>query len=281
MRTFKTYTLTKLKKKEEGAGLAPAPIHFKHIEELSSIEPKGVMPTAVHFKNILTDKKQKLNEAKAQDFRAWMKDRSDNAHLSKKKFDRDVHNKEVADKLHSTNNFSAEHLKHITKYTGDPDNDGAAVSSQLNKSLIKNKGEPSKAHKKTTEGLSHAIENNKLNHEVHVYSGTSFDPREHIDKKGKLKSHAFISATHDKEIAAGYAQKAAQNRGSNSSGHIMKIHLKPGDPATHVGRHSYYNGEHETVINRNTTLKHEKTTSHWSPGEERYYHIHHMSVAKD
>jgi hypothetical protein len=276
MKTFKQHT--KEKKKEEGSGLAPAPIHFKHFEELVDAQPTGVIPTAIHFKNILKDKK--LNEAKeGSDFKSWMKDRSDNAHLTSKKTV-GAANDEIAKKLHSTNKFSDEHVSHITKYTGSPD-DAHSHSQKMNTSLIKNKGVPTKAHKKSAEGLSDAIDKNRIQHKVTVYSGTSFDPRKHTDKKGHLKSHAFISATHDKQVAAGFAQKAAAKRDSYAHGHIMKIDLKPNDPATHVGHHSYWNGEHETVINRNTTLKHEKTTSHWSPGEERYYHIHHMSVAKD
>lgn len=275
MKTFKQHT--KEKKKEEGSGLAPAPIHFKHFEELVDVQPTGVVPTAIHFKNILKDKK--LNEAKeGSDFKSWMKDRSDNAHLSKKTT-RDPHNNEVAKKLDSTNNFSDEHLTHVKNYTGGTNE--VSNSTKINKDLIKNKGEPSKKHKKTAEGLSNAIDKNRVQHEVHVYSGTSFDPRQHTDKKGRLKSHAFISATHDREVAAGFAQRAARERGGYGPAHIMKIHLKPGDPATHVSRQSQWKDEHETVVNRNTTLQHHKTTSHWSPGEERWYHIHHMSVAKD
>lgn len=280
MKTFKQHT--KEKKKEEGSGLAPAPIHFKHFEELVDAQPTGVIPTAIHFKNILKDKK--LNEAKeGSDFKSWMKDRSDNAHLSSKKGE-DAANKDIANKLHSTNKFSDDHLEHIKKYTGTPD-EKVPHSTKVNKDLIKNSGTPSKAHKKTVEGLSHAINNNRVQHEVHVYSGTTFDPTKHLDKKKHLKSPAFISATHDKKVAAGYAQQggvggksSAFDRGSR---HIMKIHLKPGDPATHVSRHSHYSDEHETVIDRNTTLKHHKTTSHWSDGEERWYHVHHMSIAKD
>lgn len=277
MKTFKSYT--KEKKKEEGSGLAPAPIHFKHFEELVDVQPTGVVPTAIHFKNILKDKK--LNEAKeGSDFKSWMKDRSDNAHLSSKRSE-DASHVDIGKKLNSTNNYSDEHLKHIRKYSGDPDNDGHAISSKLNKDLIKNNGTPSKTHKKTTEGLSNAIDKNRVQHKVTVYSGTSFDPTKHTDKKGRLRSPAFISTTHSKKVAAGFAQKAAAKRDSYAHGHIMKIDLKPGDPATHIGRHSHYDGEHETIIDRNTTLQHHKTTSHWSPGEERWYHIHHMSVAKD
>lgn len=277
MKTFKQHT--KEKKKEEGSGLAPAPIHFKHFQELVDVQPTGVVPTAIHFKNILKDKK--LNEAKSStgpDFKSWMKDRSDNASLSKKTT-RDAHNKEISKTLDSTNNFSDEHLTHVKKYTSGTKE--VSNSTKINKDLIKNKGEPSKTHKKTAEGLSNAINNNRVQHSVHVYSGTSFDPRQHMDKKGRLKSHAFISATHDKEVAAGFAQRAARERGGYGPAHIIKVHLKPGDPATHVSKHSEWGDEHETVINKGTTLQHHKTTSHWSPGEERWYHIHHMSVAKD
>jgi hypothetical protein len=270
MKTFKKY----ISKKEKRSGLVPASIHFKNIEDM--LESAGIMPAEVHFKNILSNKKKKLDEAKSSDgLQSWITDREDNKHISKKR-DSNAHHEEIAEKLNSTNNFSTEHLKHIRKYTGDPDKNGESVSQKLNKSLIKNKGEPSKAHEKTTNVLSHAIKNNRLPHEVHVYSGTSFDPRKHMDNKNRLKSHAFISATHDKGVAAIFAHKGAKR--SYAPAHIMKIHLKPGDPATHVSRHAHFDGEHETIIDRNTTLKHEKMESHWSPNQERWYHIHHMSV---
>lgn len=277
MKTFKSYNK---EKKKERSGLTPAPIHFKYVEMPEGVQStgSGIAPAAIHFKNILNTKKLNEEARTHKNLESWLKDRSENSHLSTKKDESAAH-REVSDKLASTNNFSDEHKAHIAKYTGH-EGEKSVYSTKMNKDLIKNKGKPSRAHQSTADGLSDAIQKNRVQHEAHVYSGASFDPREHLDDKGTLRSHAFISATHHKRVAFGYAQHSkAKGAGPYSARHIMHIRLRPGDPATTVAHHSGWKGEHETVIDRNTRLRHTGTTSHYNPDDERWYHIHHMEVA--
>jgi hypothetical protein len=266
MKTFKQHSKEK-KHKEEGSGIVPAPIHFKHFEPIDI--GTGKIPAAIHFKHVHDKKKEKLEEAKKIDpIMKWMGDRSDNTHLSSKKSDSAFH-KEISNKLSSSNNYTPEHAKAIAKYTGTD-------SGPLNNALIK--GKSVKKHEAHAKSLDSAIDNNRIQHDVHVYSGTSFNPMHHMDEKGRLHSPAYISATHARSVAAGYAQHGGKSYGMR---HIVHIHLKAGDPATHVSHLSDYDDEHETIIKRGTTLQHHGHEDHYSPNDEAWYRIHHMSIAKD
>lgn len=276
MKTFKQHT--KEKKQEVGSGTIPAPIHFKHFADIDI--GTGVIPAAIHFKHIHKKKKEKLDEAKkANPFHKWIDDTSDNEHLSTLGNSNSRHD-EISKKLHSTNKFTANHLHAITGYTDDSEG-GEPGSQTINKPLISGKFS-NKTHQKNVEThakqLDTAIDKNRIQHDVHVYSGTSFDPMKHMDEKGRLHSPAYISATHSRPVAAGYAQSGGQ--GYNMR-HIMHIHVKKGDPATHVSRASQFGGEHETLIKRGTTLQHHGYEDHGDSDAEHWYRIHHMTIAKD
>ena len=279
MKTFKQHTKEKKKETGEGSGLIPAPIHFKHFADIDI--GTGVIPAAIHFKHIHKKKKEKLDEAKKKGpdhFQQWMNDTSDNEHLSTLGNNNNRHS-EISKKLHSTNKFTANHLHAITGYTDDSAG-GEPGSQTINKPLISGKFK-NKTHQKNVEAhakqLDSAIDSNRIQHDVHVYSGTSFNPTKHMDEKGRLHSPAYISATHSRPVAAGYAQSGGEGYGPR---HIIHIHLKKGDPATHVSRASQFGGEHETLIKRGVTLQHHGTDSHYDSKNENWYHIHHMSIAK-
>jgi hypothetical protein len=278
MKTFKQHT--KEKKQEVGSGTIPAPIHFKHFADIDI--GTGVIPAAIHFKHIHKKKKDKLDEAKKKGpdhFQQWMNDTSDNEHLSKLGSN-DKRDAEISKKLHSTNKFSANHEDAIRGYTNDSEG-GEPGSQTINKPLISGKFS-NKTHQKNVEAhakqLDSAIDKNKIKHDVHVYSGTSFDPMKHMDEKGRLHSPAYISATHSKPVAGGYAQSGGEGYGMR---HIMHIHLKKGDPATHVSHLSDFDDEHETLIKRGTTLQHHGHEDHYNSHSESWYRIHHMTIAKD
>ena len=260
MKRFKQYVKDK-------KGVAPEPIHFRDVG-------KGVAPAPIHFRDVAKNEKKSIKEAVGDkgDFKNWMKDRSDNEHLSKKPR-AESHQKEVGQKLAASNKFTPEHVGHIERY--------ADMSHDVNMSLIKGKGTAAKKHEKVTSGLDDAIDKNRIQHPVVTYSGTSFDPRKHVDEKGRMKSPAYISTTHDREVAAGYAQNTAGGPGKRAERHIIRLQLHPGDPATHIAHHSAFPAEHETVIKRGTTLQHHGTEEHWDNNTESWYTIHHMSVAKD
>lgn len=312
MKTFKQHTKEKKLKDGEGSGVIPAPIHFKHFADIDI--GTGVIPAAIHFKHVHKKKREKLDEVVSKNvfagmvaasaekvknkkpkveknpFLRWVNDTSDNDHLSilghgKKDFndsrrDDNPRHTEIANKLHSTNKFTANHEDAIKGYTNDSEG-GEPGSQTINKPLIKGKFS-SKTHQKNVEDhakqIDKAIDKNKIQHDVHVYSGTSFDPMKHMDKEGRLRSPAYISATHSRAVAAGYAQDGG--KGYNMR-HIIHIDLKKGDPATHVSRISDFKGEHETLIKRGTTLQHHGYEDHGDSDGETWYRIHHMSIAKD
>lgn len=261
MKTFNQFV-----KEKDGTGIIPLPIHFKYIPsiDVENTKGKGFIPTPIHFKNV--QPKKKLDEAAkpATGYKAWL-NTDDNAKLGKG-------SEAISNKLHKSNAFTPEHESSIRDYT-------SSGSTNMNKNLIKNKGKIiAKTHQKRVKGLDAAISSNPIQHDVHTYSGTSFDPRNHLDKKGQMLTPAYISTTHDKNVAHSFAQGATESKGSYAPRHIIHFDLKKGDLATHVSHLSDHNGEHETVIGRNTKLQYHGTESHYDPDREARFHIHRMSI---
>ncbi|CAB4171119.1 ADP ribosyltransferase [uncultured Caudovirales phage] len=274
MKTFKQFA--KQKKQEEGTGVIPVPIHFKFVEpvEVEGPKVKGLIPAPIHFKHVQS--KKKLDEAAkpATGYKAWLKT-DDNTKLGKS-------HEAISNKLHKSNAFTPEHDSSIRHYTGSKGASGKGwASTNMNKNLIKNKGKIiAKTHQKHVKGLDSAIKNNPIQHDLNAYSGTSFDPRKHLDKKGQMHSPAYISASHSKTVAHSFSQNATEGKGSYEPRHIIHFDLKKGDPATHVSHLSDHTGEHETVIGRNTKLQYHGTESHYDPDREVRFNIHRMSIVR-
>ena len=231
----------------------------------------GVIPTPIHFKSNLYIKE---NESSGE-YDDWLYDDTDNRNLGRDE-------SSISKKLSETNNFKPEEKKAIKAYTGhsDPENQRVWQSYQLNHSLINNKPIPPHLQH-IDDGLSSAIKNNPIQHRVRVYSGLSFNPMDHVDKDGKMKSPAYISATHAKNVATEFSHP---NMDDPDSTHIMQIHLNPGDPATHVDAESSNPGEHETIINKGVTLQHlmtETYTGHPLWGDDHTVHVHHFGIVKE
>lgn len=188
----------------------------------------------------------------------------------------------VGDKIGEHNKFTEEHGNAIRAYAehhdDDPEKDEPAVektySHQINMSHIKGTPLPEKL-KKVDAGLSSAISSNKLRHNLVTYSGTTFDPREHLDEHGIMKSPAYISTSHSKQIAKNFTDHNA--KGSKKPRHIMQFHLKAGDNAAYIGDVSPKEDEYETVIHKGQRLRHLGTETYTHRGIP--YHIHHFEIA--
>jgi hypothetical protein len=251
---------------EDKDGVLDEPIHFKGLR----LEDKdGVLDEPIHFKN--RKDKKKLHEAETKSKTShgstsdWLST-NDNKHLSK---EHDHH--EISEKLHKGQKLDDHHVDAIKKYTKD--------SQRLNKGLIKSQGKiENPKHKKHADSLDDAIKKNSLRHKLVVHSGVSFDPRKKVGTNGILKSHAYISTTHSKEIAHEFAKPSFSKKTGVETKHIIRLNLKKGDPAMHVEHHSSTSGEHETIIKRGSRLKLHKTATHvdtWGG----ITHVHHMSMS--
>lgn len=255
---------------------SPKESFYKKLNSLRQKSKHEDEPIIIHFKHVHSNNNAYLKEMAASSQRSqdFFKT-NDNAHLGST-------SKQISKKLGEDNDFSDEEKKAITAYSGhhdgdDPKDRTSWHSYQINNALARGKKVP-KRHEGTVAGLDSAIANNPIRHKVSTYSGVSFDPRTKLDKKGRMKSSAFISSTHDKKVSRGFSY------GGHTSfrpTHTIQFHLRPGDPATHISQHSHLGGEHETVIGRNATLEHMHTDSHWDPDNEHWTHIHHMRIVRD
>lgn len=245
MKTYDQYTKTDKK----GSGVVPEPIHFKHTR---SATPDGTIPDPIHFKHT----KKKLKE-ESESLLSWI-NRNDNRHLGNT-------SSTVLKKLTAGHDLSSEERNEIHGYTKS--------SRLLNRGLIEGRKLNSQ-QQKSVQHIDAAIDRNPIKHELHTYSGLSFDPTQHMDDKGKLRSPAYISTSHDKDIAHGFISSTSKTY------HIAHIHLKPGDPATHIAPYSDSPMEDETIIKRGTTLQHHGHTDH-PDADGNTIRVHHMTVAKD
>ena len=147
-------------------------------------------------------------------------------------------------------------------------------SEELNHSLIG--GNTNKNQNEQAEHLDNAIENNKIEGSVHVYSGLGFDPTKHMNENGQLHSPAYISTSHDKFKAKGFATPV------NGIHHIMHLYLPEGSPAMHIPEEPEHvskeseKSEEEVLLRRGATLQHNGYRDYEDRG--RKYRIHRMSL---
>jgi len=274
---------------------------FRNFITNNEIENSGVAPRIIHFKFGKKKKQSYVKEdtSSNRSYRGWMREPS-NTHLGPGPHP-------VSVELSKTNNYTPKEEAAIEGYTGHndsekpdyaedpygtyrPDDDGGSEpqdwhSYKINKALIENR--PIPEHLRDTEaGLSSAIRNNPIPRDVDVFSGVSFDPRKQTNKDGIMTSPAYISASHDKFITSEYVNPID---GVNS--HIMQIHLKAGDPATHVESTTLKPDEFETIIHKGVKLRHMGTETlnddtGGYPGQyswnqkPQFVHIHHFAVER-
>jgi hypothetical protein len=194
--------------------------------------------------------------------------------------EQDDHHNEISHKLHSVQDLPAprywsKHLSNIHGWTKD--------SSDISSALIQNH----KYNKSPNEGMStyhysihdtiSKLANNPIGHRVHLYSGVSFDPKEAVEKSKDKILHlpAHISASHSVNVSKDFA--ARRNYDTRTRGNIIHIDAKASDKGFHVGHHSQYPEEHETIIPAGTKLKYSHTTDH-KDDEYKDYSVHHFTI---
>lgn len=203
---------------------------------------------------------------------------------------------DVEKSLHNTQQHSPKSLKHLQTYTEG--------SSTINKALYKHHVEGTTPESKIADpfvtakehdlhGLDKAAEHHTLGHDLHVYSGTHFNPGEVSAQHGEGHIHlpAFTSTSIDKETAAHFGHSASWTNpdlrkpvGSDPDpvhGHILHIHLKAGDKGAYLGQHSKFSSEKEFLLPRNTRLKvHPTPTMHHTSHNGHSYAVWHAETVK-
>lgn len=262
------------KDKDEDIPLIPMPIHFKHVIPDDDVP---LVPTPIHFKHvsdepdlkkrIISKIKKKLYEAVStatNHVKNWLK-QNDNAKISKTSAGVSKRLRDDAKTIHK------DHIDSIKSYTED--------STRLNMHLIQKKGKPTNSnHDNQSKKLDAAIDSNRSKRNHNIYSGVGFDPHKLAGKKGKIKSHAYISASSKKETAKSFAQRNTPD----GIHHIIHFKIKKGDPSMHIAHHSLHRHEHESIIKRGATLVHhgykDYTEQHPRNGRTVVTRVHHMSI---
>jgi hypothetical protein len=244
------------KKNTIGSGIAPIPIHFRMGYDSIDKRKSGIAPSPVHFrmgydsidkrksKHLKSSlKTEETSPVKTED---WL-GKNDNAGRSVHKITKEL--------LDDADPISKEHAETLRYYSG-PD------SAVINKKLIDDHygKKPDSSGSLPKEYIDKAIKHldkitsHNIRRQLHVYSGLGFDPSKHVDSQGHLHMPAFTSVTHDKNVAHKFAQ-TNHKEGRTEAKHILHIHLKSYDRATHISGHAFVPDEHESILPRNTTLK--------------------------
>lgn len=283
MKSFKSFIL-EMKKNEDDVYVIKHPIHFKHDhkkEKISLDEIFDDLREEVDLQNPNSEFSKKYIHV------------NDNTNLGGlKKFEPEPPNPKKAslanighlndqvNRIISTQKpFSKRQIKAIGHYTTDKG------SREINHNLLAQKHNPKNVtplpatHQTTIKNLDDAIKNNPVKIPHSVYSGISEDLGKQFMKKKRVHSPAYISASLDKKTARFFANKKLEKTEKIPEQHYLHIHLKPGDPATHISEHSWHTPERETIIGRGVTLKHIKTEK-FKGAEGSTVYVHHVRIAK-
>ena len=223
------------KKNTTGSGIAPSPVHFR-MEHDSTNKRKS--------KRLKLPLKEEASTVKTEDWLHENQHGGRSAHKITKELldDADPISKEHAETLRDYSGHTSTDInqKLIDDHNGKKTNSSGSLSKEYTQKAIKN--------------LDQITRHNKIRRQLHVYSGLGFDPSKHVDSQGHLHMPAFTSVTHDKNVAHKFAQ-INHEEGRTEAKHILHIHLKSYDYATHISGHSDEPEEHESILPRNTTLK--------------------------
>jgi hypothetical protein len=206
----------------------------------------------------------------------WMY-RNDNTHIPD--FNNPFNVDNYLDNKHIINPINFTHQKSIAYYT-------KYGSVPINLALIDN-------HKHNTpfkytnhmQNIDRVLLNNPLQEKLHVYSGTGFDPLDHLNHNKIMFSPAYISATHNKHKAMEFAQPTRTNYTGGKKRRVVNIihfHLQHNDSAIPIALYSHDPTEHEVLISKHIMLKHHDIETHSDPGrfDNPLLKIHHMSIVR-
>jgi hypothetical protein len=245
------------KKNTTGSGIAPSPVHFR-MEHDSTNKRKS--------KRLKLPLKEEASTVKTEDWLHENQNGGRSAHKITKELldDADPISKEHAETLRDYSGHTSTDInqKLIDDHNGKKTNSSGSLSKEYTQKAIKN--------------LDQITRHNKIRRQLHVYSGLGFDPSQHVNSQGHLLMPAFTSVTHDKNVAHEFAQRNHEE-GRTEAKHILHIHLKSYDYATHISGHSDEPEEHESILPRNTTLKIHPEPTILSDGAHVWHaHVHHQ-----
>jgi len=268
MKKFKDF----IKNVKINLGVAPESVHFRLGRSLNS----GISPNPINFRarsrpslkesesrySDLLESHNPNKKTLKRDADDWIQD-NENKHFESQ----DQKNKTIKGTWNPASELSkelAKKAKPLSKKEGETVNHYCDSSEGINDSLLRAHKNKEKMEPYFKEHVKHLdkVTRNPIEHDLHVYSGIGFNPREYVNSSGHLHLPAYTSATHHKATAHWFAHSdAARDREEKPTKHILHIHLNPSDHAVHVSAHSPSPEEHETILPRNTTLKvHPKPT---------------------
>jgi hypothetical protein len=162
-----------------------------------------------------------------------------------------------------------------TRGTSEGNKHNELCSSELNHALIDEKKLSGRQQK--LYGLLSQLANRPFGMNVSLYSGLGFDPRKHI-KDGTLRSPAFLSFTHDRDVALSFGTQHLNSNSGDEEHHYMHVMMGSEDKGAFIGHRSNVREEHETILPPKTELRYLGTRLHDHYG--RQIHLHHFEPVR-
>lgn len=238
-------------------------IHFKNLDHFNTILESYTIHEADNSWNIPEIKDKK-----------WYTHSND--HLGPNAYQVDLKLNDEAPK------FKVNEKKTIKQYTHQ--NGGSA---KFNETLINPKKTISQEHHDIVTHL-HGLVSKPFNHDMHLFSGVSSDPRKwDKEKDGSTRLRAFTSMTTDRHVARAFAHNKARRsddqHDKKTDVHIIKLHVKAGDKGLPVSKHSIFKNEYESVLPADTHIKPHPELSEpekYTDKQGRKMFVHHYVIHK-
>ena len=112
--------------------------------------------------------------------------------------------------------------------------------------------EPDEGIEKKIGQTDETLKHHSTPHEIHVYSGIGYDPREKKNENNIVHHPAYLSTSLDKKIAAGFGR---MNSGGKTETHILKLKIPKGHPGAYIAEFSHIPSEKEFVLPRGLNIK--------------------------
>ena len=254
------------------------PVHGKHATPKSNVVK--VMP--VHGKHAKGSKKLSeghVTQHAGGSVMGWVK-RQSNSSIDATESKLKEH--------HKYRELPISHRSALQHYTQD--------SSIVNGHLIKHHGQDPVAGplNATTHHVVTALDAVHKAHrtpeDMHVYTGTGYDPRQYGDNGDKLTLPAITSTSLSRETAHDFSKKLSTHHINHDGNevherHVLHIRVPKGHHGFYAGEHSYHSEEYEFQLPAGTKLKrtHPPTFHHDEKRNGRYERtiIHHYTTDND
>ncbi len=151
-----------------------------------------------------------------------------------------------------------------------------------NKEYASSNFDPINYYKERIKNLDTAINNHKTPHDLTVYSGIGYDPRDKMNSNKIVHHPAYLSTSIDKGVAENFSLSHREKKKGIYHENVIKINVPKGHVGAYIGK--FMKNEKEFLLPRGLKLKHLHTETIKGEYKNNYgtikyeNHLHHMEI---